>query len=221
MKKYFVLLIIAALITSVLGFTFLKYYNLDNALLIENYTYTTKPDGLFLVNNTGEKPKYYNIEFSQGFKEISKSLWIVFAPWFFAILVLLPVSKLFYNYFSEQQIIEANNKKDRVIELQSKYQMSADRRVREAHSTEKEKLLTHYEEYEIKLNERHNELELRESKIVQREHDIKEREITARGKVVQIQSAYQEELKRFEAEKAMYTKSRNNAVYAMERRKRK
>ncbi|WP_063649609.1 hypothetical protein [Aliivibrio fischeri] len=214
MKTYFVLLSIAALITSALGFVFLKYYNLDNALLIEHYTYTTKPEGLFLVDNTGDTPKYYNIEFRQGFKEISKSLWYVFAPWFFGILVLLPISKLCLHYFLEQQITDANEKKNQAIEEQRQYQINAEKRVREAHTYEKEKLLAHYEEYEHRLNEKQHELELRESQIAQRER-------TAKDTMEQIQSKYKDELIRFETEKSKYTQSRNNAVHAMLRRKKK
>ena len=66
-----------------------------------------------------------------------------------------------------------------------------------------------------------NALIERELNVEKRERLIKQREETTNRKISEIQQQYQEELTRFESEKATYTKSRNNAVAAMNRRKRK
>ncbi len=81
----------------------------------------------------------------------------------------------------------------------------------------KKELSTEWNNY----HQEKNTLMERELNVAKRERLIAQREETTNRKISEIQQQYQKELTRFENEKATYTKSRNNAVAAMNRRKRK
>ncbi len=206
---------------------------LDNAILITDYWLSeTANENWKLVNFQNNDPKLYDFQSHQTFSGIAKALWPVFGTLALGLIILPFLATYIYRSAINLEIQSALKAKDLAIEnqLSSKKEAQAfklkstkwaEDKVSHSYATQlervKKELSTEWNNY----HQEKNTLMERELNVAKRERLIAQREETTNRKISEIQQQYQKELTRFENEKATYTKSRNNAVAAMNRRKRK
>ena len=206
---------------------------LDNAILITDYWRSETPDGrLKLASFTNDVPKFYDFESHQTFSEIAKALWPVFGTFALGLIILPFLATYIYRSARNLEIQAALKAKDQAIEDQRTSEEEAqtfkleskkwaEDSVKAANDKAYKNVHQQLEAEYNKLRQQERSLIERENSLVEREGNISELERSAKDQVQHIKAQYQKELERFESERATYTKSRNNAVAAMIRRKRK
>lgn len=206
---------------------------LDNAILITDYWLSeTADENWKLVSFKNDEPKLYDFQNHQTFIGIAKALWPVFGTFALGLIILPFLATYIYRSAINIEIQAALKAKDQAIENQLTSEREAqafkleskkwaEDKVNHAYDTQLEQVKKELNSEWDNYHQEKNTLIERELNVEKRERLIKQREETTNRKISEIQQQYQEELTRFESEKATYTKSRNNAVAAMNRRKRK
>lgn len=223
--KYFILFVILVGLGIGLYYEVADYENLS---LITSHWEIPKekiPQGYSLVLMEGESLKYYQFTTANGFIGIAKQLWLIGALIIGVIAILLPFSIYVLKAFWNTELSEASEAKklakksiDKatmdLIDAKNKYQNECDLKVKTA--------------YDKQLNIVQHELSNKIDALEKRENSINEREAIAERKISEANSAlnqYRAEFKTlksdFEKKEKLFTKSRNNAVAAMNRRKTK
>lgn len=183
------------------------------------------PNGYSLVNLKGNNLEHYELKAVSGFVNIAKELWLIIALAIVTIVILLPFSIYVLKAFWNTELSEANQAKQEaknaiyksemaLIDAQNKYQKECDLKVKNAYDTQRKIV-------QNELSKRKTQVEQRENLITEREA-IAERKVTeANTKLAQYQAEVHTLKLEFEKKEKLFTKSRNNAVAAMNRRKRK
>lgn len=179
--------------------------------------------GYSLVQMEGSNIKFYQFTTANGFIEITKQLWLIGALIVGATAILLPLSIYTIKAFFNAELSEASEAKKKakdtiyksemaLVDAKNKYQKQCNLKVKGA--------------YDKQMKIVQNELSKRLVQVEQREKAITERETIADRKTSEANTAliqYREELQtlksNFEEKEKLFSKSRNNAVAAMNRRK--
>ncbi|MEZ8292160.1 MULTISPECIES: hypothetical protein [Vibrio] len=206
---------------------------LDNAILITDYWLSETANGNWkLVSFQNDEPKLYDFQNHQTFSGIAKALWPVFGTFALGLIILPFLATYIYRSAINLEIQAALKAKDQAIENQRTSEKEAqtfkleskkwaEDSVKAANDKAYKDVHQQFEAKYNKLRQQERSLIERENSVVEREGKISELERSAQDQVQHIKAQYEKELERFESEKATYTKSRKNAVAAMNRRKRK
>jgi len=172
------------------------------------------PQGYTLVLMEGKSARFFQFETATGFIDIAKHLWLIGVLIAIAIALLLPLSIYTLKSIWNWELSEAKQVKADAEKSINQYQKECDLKVKDA--------------YDKQMKIVQNELSKRLAQVEQRENSITEREAIAEKKsseanitLVQCREECRTLKSEFEKKEKLFTKSRNNAVAAMNRRKRK
>ncbi len=228
--RWIVLLLVISVVMALGNWS---YHLLDNVFLISDYWQSTSSiEKWGLVDFQGDKPTVYAMKTANGFWPIFKTLWPVFGTFALGLIILPFLATYIYRSARNLEIQAALKAKDQAIENQRTSEKEAqtfkleskkwaEDLVKAANEKAYKDVHQQLEAEYNKLRQQERSLIERENSVVERESNISELERSAKDQVQHIKAQYQKELERFESERATYTKSRNNAVAAMIRRKKK
>lgn len=224
MKYIFIIIVLVSLGTG-LHYSITEYQNFSLITGMWEIPKEELAQGYSLVQMEGSSIKFYQFTTANGFIGITKQLWLIGALIVGAIVILLPLSIYTLKAFLNAELSEASEAKKQakytiyksemaLVDANNKYQKECDLKVKGA--------------YDKQMKIVQNELSKRLVQVEQREKAITEREIIAERKTSEANTAliqYREEFQTlksdFEEKEKLFTKSRNNAVAAMNRRQRK
>jgi hypothetical protein len=223
--KYIFLIIILICLSTGLYYSIAEYENLSLITKAWEIPKEQISQGYSLVQMEGENLTFYQFTTANGFIGIAKQLWLIGALVIGSTAILLPFSIYTLKAFLNSDISEAREAKKQaknsiyksemaLIDAKNKYQQECDLKVKGA--------------YDKQMKIVQNELSKRLVQVEQREKAITEREKIAERKISEANTAlvqYREEFQAlkadFEKKEKLFTKSRNNAVATMNRRKSK
>jgi phage terminase small subunit len=206
---------------------------LDNAILITDYWISnTAQEQWKLIQFENGKHTLYDFALHDKFTGIAKALWPVLGTFALGLIALPFLATYIYRSAMNMEIQSALDAKEQAIENQrtaeeeaqafkQETQKWAEDKINKAYATQLKRVESELNSQWDGYHQERNALIEKEKSIAERERLIKDREAEANRKISDIQQQYQQKLRHFENEKATYTKSRNNAVHAMIRRKKK
>jgi hypothetical protein len=223
--KYVFLLVILCLIGFGLYYAGTEY---DSFFLITSHWEIGKEDienGWLLVSIKDSVTNYYGFSTANGFTNIAKEFWLIGVLFVGTIALLLPLSiyllKTMWNQHlsdAKQSVIDANAKVELInMETLRTINMMEEKCDLKIKSAFDEQL----EQVKKRLSERLKMIEFREEKIEGREIVAENKKREAEENLSMYRSDFQKLKLDFERKEKLFTKSRNNAVAAMNRRKKK
>jgi F0F1-type ATP synthase membrane subunit b/b' len=170
--------------------------------------------GFSLIEIKGEISTFYTLKTATSFYDIAKHLWLVGALFLSIISLILPLSIYALKTFFNQELSEAKEAKQEASNAIKKCENECGLKVEQAYK----KQLTRVQ---ITLSAQKKGIEEREKRIADREATA-ERKISE-TEALRVQYSAQFEILKSDFEKTvkLFSKSRNNAVATMNRRKRK
>lgn len=221
--KYVFLLVILLLLASGLYYANKQY---DQFFLItETWETTEEPKNTLLVSITDNKTKYYEFSAATGFVDMVKKLWLIGALFIGVTIILIPLSIYSFKTIWNRQLSDA---KQSVINANAKAKKAGNDSEKEIYRIQEHCDSMIKRAYKEQLNVVKNELSEKLTMIEYREETVTGKELVAENtkreadiSLSQYRSEYQKLKSDFEEKEKLFTKSRNNAVATMNRRKRK
>lgn len=223
--KYFILLVILVGLGTGLYYEAADYKHLS--LITDHWEIPKEKitQGYSLVQMEGKSLTFYQFTTANGFVGIAKQLWLISALAIGVIAILLPFSIYVLKAFWNAELSEASESKKLaekaiykaemdLIGAKNKYQNECDLKVKSAYDTQLNIV-------QNELSKKINALEKRENSITEREAITERKTSEANAALAQYRAEFQTLKSDFENKEKLFTKSRNNAVAAMNRRKRK
>jgi len=223
--KYIFLVIVLISLGTGLYYSIAEYENLSLITKVWEIPKEQISQGYSIVQMEGKNLTFYQFTTANGFIDIAKQLWLIGALIVGVIVILLPLSIYILKVFFNAELSEASEAKKQakdtiykyetaLVNAKNKYQKKYDLKVKEAY--DKQMKIVQNE-----LSKRLLQVEKREISIIEREAIAERKSSEANAALVQSRKEIQALKSEFEEKEKLFSKSRNNAVAAMNRRKRK
>lgn len=221
--KYIFLLLILFLLGTGLYYANKQY---DHLTLITDVWEIKKEEitnGNFIVSIKDDGTNYYAFSTTNGFVNMAKELWLIGSLFVGLIVLLMPLSIYLFKIFWNQKLSDA---KQSVIDANAKAEkakMDSLDRINMIHEHCDSKIERAYKEQlnvvQKKLSEQLEMLEYREKYITGKELVAENTKREAENALSQYKAEFQKLKSDFEEKEKLLTKSRDNAVAMMQRKK--